>query len=137
MTLIHINLIITAMLVGLIWVIQVVHYPAFKFVDPQHFTLSSKVHMFRITLIVGPLMIIEILAASLLLLDNFSDLAIINLGLLALIWIVTAFFSVPCHLDLHKCKNLEVINKLVLTNWMRTILWSAKLLVAIKLIGIQ
>ena len=45
--------------------------------------------------------------------------------LLGLIWISTFLLQVPCHHELSK-GNIIVIDKLIKTNWIRTIAWSIK-----------
>ncbi len=50
---------------------------------------------------------------------------IVDSGLSVLIWLATFILSVPCHRQLQKSgKDLSTINRLVATNWIRTILWS-------------
>ena len=47
-------------LVGLIWTIQVVHYPSFSYVDNDHYIDFQHFHMRAITYIVMPLMLFEL-----------------------------------------------------------------------------
>jgi len=53
-------------LLGLILTVQFVHYPAFADVGDQAFSRFHMLHSQRITLLVGPLMVAEALAALLL-----------------------------------------------------------------------
>ena len=110
---------------ALIWVIQIVHYPSFQFVSTDNFIEFEKFHVSRITYIVAPMMILEILTAMVLLKDlNF--LFILNFILLVLIWASTFFLSVPLHEKLLKHHSYKDIKKLIYTNWPRTILWSTR-----------
>ena len=49
---------------GLIWTIQLVHYPTFDHVADDHFADFAKFHASRISLIVLPAMIVELLQLS-------------------------------------------------------------------------
>ena len=112
------------LMTGVIWVIQLVHYPSFKYIDEGQFADFAKFHAARISLIVLPLMLVEIISA-LYLLDQHSW-GIYNLSGVVLIWISTFLLSVPCHNKLQKGKDNSLINRLVITNWPRTFLWSMR-----------
>ena len=47
-------------LFGLIWTVQLVHYPAFRYIQEGQFTAFQHFHMQGITLIVLPLMLAEL-----------------------------------------------------------------------------
>ena len=56
----------TWFLVGLIWTIQVVHYPLFAAVGTDRFVAYEASHARLITLVVGPVMLVEAATAGLL-----------------------------------------------------------------------
>jgi hypothetical protein len=58
--------------------------------------------------------------------DGFISLNAIGFYLVVLIWISTAFFSVPAHSKLESGKDEHAIDRLVSTNWIRTVLWTLK-----------
>lgn len=62
-TLLVANLSATLVLVGLIWTIQIVHYPLFLRVGAQEWAQFHAEHSARITLLVGPLMLAEVALA--------------------------------------------------------------------------
>lgn len=112
---------------GLIWVIQLVHYPAFRFVPEQDFVSFERFHSTRITFIVGPVMVIEMMSGlGLVWFTQFNPVWILNMGALGLIWLSTLTLSIPCHNRLGQGKDVDTINRLVVTNWPRTILWSLR-----------
>jgi hypothetical protein len=111
-------------LTGLIWVIQILHYPGFHFVDILFKDFHS-FHSTRISMIVIPLMLTELATASLLALQNPSRFGWNFVGVL-LIWASTFFLSVPLHNQLAGERNSQLIAQLVLTNWPRTLLWSLR-----------
>lgn len=119
----------TATLVGLIWTIQLVHYPAFRYVDRDQFVNFHKMHTLRITLFVAPVMVVELMAALyLLFVMSFSGQQLL-LSLLVLgTWLSTFFLSVPQHNILAQGKDEKRILKLIQYNWVRTTLWTLKLI---------
>jgi hypothetical protein len=129
---VYAHLVATAIMVGVIWVVQLVVYPDFARVERARFSDYHRGYSHRMGLIVGPAMLIE-LASAILLLYLFRGamnlFLVLNLLTLALIWLSTAFVQVPCHNQLGKAFEDRAHRKLVATNWIRTALWSARLLV--------
>lgn len=125
------NLASTLYLVGLIWTVQSVHYKLFDRVGPEAFVRYEADHNQLITPIVGPVMLIE-LATSLLLVFGYSPpwlprwVAIAGLVAVGMIWASTIFLQVPCHNRLLSGFDQATYLRLVNTNWIRTLLWSAR-----------
>ncbi len=126
----------TWFLVGLIWVIQAVHYPLMKCVGRENFIVYHQRHMTLITCVVGPLMIAEAASAGvLILLGEHSVLFLTGLAALALIWASTLFFQIPLHQKLTLEYSDSTVDRLVATNWWRTLGWTIRgLCVAVLLI---
>lgn len=121
------NLSTSLFLAGLIWIIQLVHYPSFHFVNEAVFKDFHQFHNRRISLIVIPVMITELLTSGILWLnDGAFSLNGIGFYLVCLIWLSTFLLSVPNHARLSKGKDETVIKSLVNTNWVRTVFWTAK-----------
>lgn len=115
-------------LTGLIWTIQLVHYPGFAFVEDSTFVKFSQFHSKRISFIVVPVMLTELLSALMLWFrdgENHSFWLWNFVGVL-LIWLATFTLSVPCHTLMSKGKDLQVIQRLVQTNWPRTLIWTLR-----------
>lgn len=125
-----INLITTAIMVGLIWIIQLVHYPFFHRVERKTFNLHMDEHRKKISYIVIPVMLPELASAiGLALLESrFQTEFISGFILLLLIWISTAVLQVPSHSKLANGYSEPEVSKLVRLNWVRTTLWSIRLL---------
>jgi len=126
-----VNATATWFMMGLIWLIQLVHYPLMAYVGEAGFTAYEVRHTHWITAIVGPVMLLEALTAVLLLyytpaFKNAPILLSVGIVLLLVIWVSTALLQVPCHEILSKGFNLEIINRLTSTNWVRTIGWSLR-----------
>ncbi|MTI87652.1 MAG: hypothetical protein FH748_06760 [Balneolaceae bacterium] len=114
-------------LMGVIWCVQLVHYPSFRYTDEENFPLFHRQHSLRIGLIVAPVMLLELITSTLLFLtEHWFSFNSIGFYLVLLIWISTALLSVPLHSKLRKEKKSSLINRLVYTNWVRTLLWTAK-----------
>lgn len=122
-----VHLAATWCLVGLIWVIQVVHYPLLKAVGRGEFVAYHERHMALITWVVGPLMLAEIGSAGLLLLlGERSWLFGISLVPLAGVWVSTALLQIPLHQKLTRGYDAATIDRLVSTNGWRTLGWSLR-----------
>ncbi len=120
----------TLVLVGVIWMVQLVHYPLFDRVGAASYTAYQSAHMNAITLLVGPLMLAELMTGLLLLLAPPPGLnvpsAVIGLILIGLVWGMTMFVNVPQHGALVRGFDAEVHRALVMSNWVRTLAWSAR-----------
>ncbi len=119
----------TFAMTGLIWLIQVVQYPLMSEVGESSFVQYERGHCDRITPIVLPLMTAELLAAAVLAwkpLPGHSTVLIAAFVALLLIWASTFFIQVPVHNQLCQAFNAELHRRLVQSNWIRTVLWSAR-----------
>lgn len=123
---------------GLIWTIQIVHYPLFARVGPAEFIAYERAHIARITPVVGPAMFTELAAAVLILLQPAAALprwmTITGVAMLALIWLSTALVQGPLHTRLTCGYDARLIRLLVTTNWLRTILWTLRGVLALLMI---
>lgn len=115
-------------LFGLIWCIQLVHYPFFRRSDQMNFVEHIAFHKFRISFIVVPLMITELITSAILAFQSeiFVSWHIFGFVTIILIWIVTFLVQVPLHGKLSEGYYEPTVQTLIKTNWIRTILWSAK-----------
>ena len=129
--LIDIHFLSTSIMVGVIWVIQLLHYPSFHFVQKSDYPKFQQFHMSRISLIVIPAMIIEFITGILMLQFGFSSnfLFISSLVILITIWGITFIFFTKMHQVLISGYNEIIVNRLISINWSRTLLWSLRLLI--------
>ena len=107
--------------------VQMVHYPLFLSVPKSHRIEYAQNHQRWISYLVVPGMLIELF--SLLIwgvqLGTSWHWWIASL-LLGVIWISTVCLQVPCHQRLLIVPDNEVVNRLIKTNWVRTIAWIVK-----------
>jgi hypothetical protein len=120
----------TLAMVGLIWFVQVVHYPLYSKVGASAFAAYHEQHVQRTTRVVAPFMLVE-LACGLALLV-WTDTRYMGwkpwtgVGLLVLIWVSTAILQVPSHARLQAGYTPAAHAFLVRTNWIRTLAWTAR-----------
>ena len=121
---------VSCFLTGLIWTIQVVHYPLMAKVGPEGFAEYERLHSMRITPLVGPAMIAELALALLLLAQRPAAIAPwmawTGAALVLVIWLTTFLVSVPCHAILSQGFDAAAHARLVDTNWIRTFAWTAR-----------
>nr|ACU26411.1 hypothetical protein [uncultured bacterium HF186_25m_30B18] len=125
----------TLFMTGLIWFVQVVHYPLKSSVGDATFRDYQARHVTRTGWVVGPPMLIEAMSAALLALAPPNDAAalpaIIGLITLVVVWAATALYSVPAHGRLAAGFDQATHRRLVRSNWVRTWGWSLRSGVAI------
>jgi hypothetical protein len=129
----------TLAMAGLIWFVQIVHYPLFGRVGQGGYADYQREHERRTARVVAPLMLIEALTAALLIWQRppAVDPALPWAGaaLLLVIWLSTALLQVPAHRRLESGFDAAAHARLVATNWLRTIAWSARGALALIMIG--
>ncbi len=114
-------------LVGLIWTVQLVHYPLFAQVGADTFCAYHARHTRQITWIVAPLMAVELgTAALLVVLGAWAPWLLGSLVPLAFIWLATWRVQIPLHVRLSAGFDAEVHRRLVASNWWRTTAWSIR-----------
>ncbi|HEY3442163.1 MAG TPA: hypothetical protein VGK29_15495 [Paludibaculum sp.] len=120
----------TLFMVGLIWFVQMVHYPLFGLVGTGAFAGYERAHTGLTTLVVGPPMLVELVCAVLILLWRPASwplwAAWLGLALVAVIWASTLFVQVPRHGELAAGFASGSHRSLVATNWIRTVAWTLR-----------
>jgi hypothetical protein len=118
----------TWFLVGLVWFVQLVHYPLMDHVSPDRFVHYETVHRQNILFIVGPAMLLQLASAWWLWQSShtYQRLWLVNLLFIGLIWLSTFLVQVPLHDELNRQFSAAAHDQLVKTNWFRTLLWSVQ-----------
>ena len=128
----------TFSMVGLIWFVQIVHYPLMDRVGREEFCKYEMDHQRLTSWVVVPLMTTELLSAVLLLWYRPSGIGSIvawaGIVLLGSIWLVTFFVQVPQHTSLVVSYDAKVHRGLVKGNWYRTLAWTARGLLVLWMI---
>lgn len=138
MSILHFHALATLYMVGVVWFVQVVHYPLFQRIPAGEFAAYERLHTRLTTWVVMPPMILELATAIWLVLDSnrvvSANLAFAGLALVALIWLSTFAIQVPCHARLERNYDEAVARRLVSTNWIRTVAWSLRGLIALAML---
>ena len=123
---------------GVIWVMQVVHYPLMRFVSGEQFARFETAHRVRISWVVGPLMLIEGVCVLAFLFAPPPGMSWwlpwVGTAAEAIAIGTTVFISAPLHERLNSHFDLATLDRLIATNWIRTVAWSARAGVAITML---
>ncbi len=134
------HLVATAAMAGLIWFIQIVHYPLFAAVGSEGFAAYETSHQRLTSYVVGPFMAVEGVSALALAVTDVGQvgwpLVLIGWFLLAVIHASTIFLQVPAHTRLSGGFDSLVLSRLVATNWIRTIGWTARAILAAVMVSV-
>ncbi len=120
----------TWMMVGVIWLIQLNHYPLMALVGPDGYIEYQRRHMRLISFVVGPPMLVEgitMLAIAAGLVDGVSIAAGLGgLVLGAVAYGSTALWFAPAHGRLSTGFDADLHRRLVHANWIRTVAWTGR-----------
>lgn len=122
----------TLVMAGVIWFVQVVHYPLFAGVGEREFVAYEGEHTRRTGWVVGPPMLVEMVTSTLGLCAGLRPeffpmwAAWTGEALLGAIWISTAAMQVPLHRRLLRGFDGRAAARLVSGNWVRTVGWSLR-----------
>ncbi len=123
---------------GVIWIVQIVHYPLMRFISGQQFARFESEHRTRISWVVGPLMAVE----------GVCVLAFFFAPPAGLPWWLpwagataeaiaigtTVFVSAPLHQRLDAHFDPATLDRLIATNWIRTAAWTGRAALAIAIL---
>ena len=127
------NFSISFFMLGLIITTQIVSYPLFLKVDDSFFTIYHQSYVNKISLIAIPIMLSELFVSFILFYFNISFTTSLSFIIIIVIFMSTFFIQVPIHNQIQLRYNYKLIKRLVITNWIRTILWILKSFLSIKL----
>jgi hypothetical protein len=124
-------------MVGVIWYVQLVHYPLMARADHSDFPGFHRQHSQRTGWVVIVPMVVEATTSTLLVVPGVATvprpLAAAGLLLVVLLWLSTFAVQVPLHRRLASGFDPVVHRTLVNTNWVRTVLWSARGMIAVAI----
>ena len=124
------NVLSTLVMIGVIWTVQIVHYPLFAGVGEAGWGAYEAQHQQRITWVVGPTMLVELVTAVWLVIARPPGIPpwalILGAVLVGVIWASTAFVQVPLHNALGGRFDPSAHARLVATNWLRTLAWTVR-----------
>ncbi len=125
-----VNFVATAVMTGVIWFVQWVHYPLLANVPVDRAVEAAVVHQRRTGQVLAIPMALEGVTTLWLLASRPDVVSLILPWLGAVLLAValgsTMFISVPLHAKMATNPTADVGWRLVVTNWPRTIAWSAR-----------
>ncbi len=127
-TLLLLRLLIDFGMAILIWLVHFIIYPSFLRIESQQFVAWHKKYTHRITYIVMPLMLAQIILSILDLIGEITIYGVLSLLVLIALWALTFLVAIPVHKQLDNGKSIEAIHSLLKVNALRTILWTAELI---------
>jgi hypothetical protein len=115
---------------GVIWTMQLVHYPLLASASAAVPAQAVRRHQRGITPIVAPLMAAELIGAGLLIADSpgavSRPIAILAAALLAGPLGLTALYFAPLHDRLARRHDDADARRLISVNWWRTVAWTLR-----------
>ena len=128
----------TWFMVGLIWMVQKVHYPLFAAVGASSQDTYATEHTRRIARLLALPASVEVVTAVILIWNRPMGtsiwLVLISGALLGAVWLTTLLVQVPIHRRLSLGWSAPVIERLVNTNWLRTAAWSVRGVLALVML---
>lgn len=117
------------MMTGIIWYVQIAHYPLLRQIrdipayEKRYYPLAS--------IVIIPIMAVEAITAIAITVGRvFIDpYWYASLGLLGLVWLVTILIHIPAHQKLQQQRDESVIEQIIRYNWIRTFFWSLRSLI--------
>jgi len=124
------NFALAVYLTGVIWMVQLVHYPAFGLVPRAAWPAFHAAHTRRMGWVAGAPMVAELgLALGLAWVGRGAlsgGAGWWSLGLVGVAWAATFLIAVPFHNRLAQGYDYVAIDGLTRTNWLRTLAWTAR-----------
>ncbi len=121
-------------MIGLIWFVQIVHYPLFASVPTEGFAAYENLHTRATSYVVIPPMLVELALAFFFLVRRPENLplwaAVAGAALVVVIWLSTFLLQVPQHATLGNGFDARAHAVLVATNWLRTAAWTGRGIIA-------
>ncbi|MEI7916116.1 MAG: hypothetical protein WCH82_15345 [Mycobacteriaceae bacterium] len=125
-------------MLGVIWMVQVVHYPLMSFVSSARFAHFESAHRTRISMVVGPLMAVEGICVIAFLVSPPPGLICwlpwAGAAAEAVAIGTTVLVSAPLHERLNACYDQVNLDRLIATNWIRTFAWTCRAGLAIVML---
>ena len=112
-------------LLVLIWLVQLIIYPSFRYISAEHFQSWHSQYTLLISIVVMPLMLGQVALIGIQIFNQPNWAVYASAALVALIWLSTFIQVVPIHNLLTAGQNLSGnVERLITMNWPRTIMWT-------------
>ena len=122
-----VQLVACAGMLGIVWIVQLSTYPLFAKIGAEHFQAYHRAYTGSVVFVILPLMLLELGSCAAIFWLQPSFWNGVSGGLLGVIWASTFFIQVPLHNRLEQGFDEKLGRKLVRTNWIRTVAWTARI----------
>ena len=117
-------LLVDALMAGVILAVQLVVYPGFAFYRPEDLRKWHQEYTRRITVLVAPLMVAQLLGGLFWSLSRPGLAPVLYLATIALLWALTVLLFIPLHRRISEgAADGSTMRKLVRLNGIRALLW--------------
>lgn len=120
----------TFVMFGIIWFVQLVHYPLYAEVGPEAFRAYQARNLPLTTAVVALPMLLELATGVALVWRRRAGvprwMPLAGLGLILLAWVSTVAVEMPVHRALAEGFDEALVLRLVSDNWVRTAIWSLR-----------
>lgn len=121
----ELSVLVDTSLLVLIWMVQIIIYPSFKFMGGTAFKQWHAKYTRLMTFFVAPLMLLQLVNTSLWIFHDINAINIIRAVLVGYIWVNTFFIAVPIHAKLDIANETQIHkDNLIQTNWPRAAAWT-------------
>ncbi len=119
------------------WYVGLVHYPTFLRIAREDWASFHAFHTSLTGICVGPPMLIQSVATVIVCLQDWvpqwARIGLLLTLMMSFGW--TAVVSGPMHGRLANGQDLELIQKLITTNWPRAVAWTAQAVICLVLVA--
>jgi hypothetical protein len=131
----------SGVMAGIIWFVQVVHYPLFTAAAPVDGGDYARENQRRTARVVLPPMLVEAATAAWLAVAPPPEIgrgvAFAGVALVGLVWLSTLAVQMPLHTRLARDGHARAtVAALVHGNWPRTVLWTARAVLAAWMLAV-
>lgn len=114
-----------ASMMVLIWIVQLIIYPGFRYYSSNDLLLWHRTYTPRISVIVAPLMILQLFLTIVAVWQNPGTYQLGTLIIILILWIYTFVKFLPLHRSIEHDKiKTDTLKILISANWLRTLLWT-------------
>jgi hypothetical protein len=116
----------------LIWAVQLVIYPSFKYYSVADLLIWHRQYTVRVTFIVLPLMFGQLIVAFYQFWLVVNWYTVTSLIIIVILWVLTFKVFVPLHASIDSASpKANACYKLETKNWIRTILWTSLFVISL------
>lgn len=116
----------------LIWAVQLIIYPSFKYYGTENLVKWHRIYTMRVTYIVLPLMFTQLIITIINVWNQLNIISISSLTIVLILWLLTFIVFVPIHQKIdNETAVSNDLDELISKNQYRTFLWTVLFLLSL------